>query len=247
MLQPRPILGSLDRRPLLCGNRIGAAAHTTASAVSNAETEAPDSVKELLFSFVVFDMDGTLTVSNIDFKLMRERTGILEGDLFTVMDSWRDEDRVTEAHRIILEMEATACESLELQPGLTPLLATLRERNAQVALVTRNTTLSVNSFFQCLGEEWRDLFSIILTREFRYVKPDKRPREALVGLEEADMSRRTCPGLCPAQPSTRTSPSVLPWAGSEVPRRFLGGGEGHMQRLRSYDPRPSQQDVRVFL
>jgi len=45
-------------------------------------------------------MDGTLTVSNIDFKLMRERTGILEGDLFTVMGAPWSPGEVTAAHDI---------------------------------------------------------------------------------------------------------------------------------------------------
>jgi hypothetical protein len=33
---------------------------------------------------------------------------------------------------------------------------------------------SVAAFFQLIGEEWRGLFSEIRTREFKYVKPDKR-------------------------------------------------------------------------
>lgn len=44
----------------------------------------------------------------------------------------------------------------------------------KVALVTRNTTQSVDAFFGLIGDEWRPLFSDIRTREFRYVKPDKR-------------------------------------------------------------------------
>jgi hypothetical protein len=35
-------------------------------------------------------------------------------------------------------------------------------------------TRSVAAFFQLIGEEWRGLFSEIRTREFKYVKPDKR-------------------------------------------------------------------------
>jgi hypothetical protein len=36
------------------------------------------------------------------------------------------------------------------------------------------TSCSVAAFFQLIGEEWRGLFSEIRTREFKYVKPDKR-------------------------------------------------------------------------
>jgi hypothetical protein len=45
---------------------------------------------------------------------------------------------------------------------------------AHIALVTRNTTASVDAFFNLVGQEWRSLFSEIRTREFKYVKPDKR-------------------------------------------------------------------------
>jgi len=54
------------------------------------------------------------------------------------------------------------------------LLAELRSRGVRVALVTRNTTHSVDAFFRCAGEEWRALFSEIRTREFEFVKPDRR-------------------------------------------------------------------------
>lgn len=43
-----------------------------------------------------------------------------------------------------------------------------------MALVTRNTTQSVDAFFELVGQEWRQLFTEVRTREFAYVKPDKR-------------------------------------------------------------------------
>lgn len=43
-----------------------------------------------------------------------------------------------------------------------------------VALVTRNTRASVEAFLRLIGPEWAALFSQVLTREFRYVKPDRR-------------------------------------------------------------------------
>lgn len=41
-------------------------------------------------------------------------------------------------------------------------------------MVTRNTPKAVNAFFSLLGGSWRDRFSQVLTREFKYVKPDRR-------------------------------------------------------------------------
>eukprot|EP00887_Chlorella_sp_A99_P004575 scaffold4.g4575.t1 len=107
-------------------------------------------------------MDGTLTVSNIDFVKMRQLVEIPVGDLFTVMESWDSGDRIFEAMQTILDLEAEACETLQAPSGCC------------VGLVTRNTTESVNAFFALVGEEWRSAFDILLTREHRYVKPDKR-------------------------------------------------------------------------
>ena len=96
---------------------------------------------------VVFDMDGTLTVSNIDYTTMRQKTGIPVGDLFTVMESWDDGDRIKRSMETILELEAQASASLEPMPGLLSLLAFLRASGIKVGLVTRNTTESLNAFF----------------------------------------------------------------------------------------------------
>jgi hypothetical protein len=120
-------------------------------------------------------MDGTLTVSNIDYVTMRQRTGIPVGDLFTVMESWVDGARIKAAMDVILELEAQACADLQPQPGLLELLGFLRASGVRLGLVTRNTTRSVDAFFGVVGEEWRAAFDIVLTRDNTpFVKPDKR-------------------------------------------------------------------------
>jgi len=43
---------------------------------NNTSTSSMPKIKGL-----VFDLDGTLTVPVLDFKLMRERTGIIKGDM----------------------------------------------------------------------------------------------------------------------------------------------------------------------
>lgn len=119
-------------------------------------------------------MDGTLTVSNIDFAAMRERTGIPAGDLFTVMEEWRDAGRVAHAMDIILGLEAEAQRTLQLQPGLQALLEQCVADGLRLAIVTRNTNDAVDALFARLGERWRPAFAPLLTRHFKYVKPDRR-------------------------------------------------------------------------
>ncbi len=60
------------------------ASDATAAATVVAPPAPTDQASPLVYSGVVFDMDGTLTISNIDYVTMRKQTGIPVGDLFTV-------------------------------------------------------------------------------------------------------------------------------------------------------------------
>jgi len=165
----KPTTPRFRRAGALPGGRTVAALPQPTSAPAT-----PDTADGFPYKGVIFDMDGTLTDTNIDFVDMRKRTGIKQGDLFTVMESWDEDTEITRAMDVILEIEADAQTRLTLQEGLVDLLMALRDLQVPVALVTRNTTSAVNAFFSLLGEEWRPLFSQILTREYRYIKPDKR-------------------------------------------------------------------------
>ena len=123
---------------------------------------------------IIFDMDGTLSVSVIDYALMRDSLEIPEGDLFTVIETWDDGDRILESMDTILEIEDVAAKQTQGMPGVVELLAYLKEQDVKVGLVTRNTKYSVDMFFQAIGEHHRDVFDIVMTREFQYIKPDKR-------------------------------------------------------------------------
>ena len=126
-------------------------------------------------------MDGTLTVSNIDFAKMRESIDIPSGDLFTTMESWPDSTRIATAMNTILQLEAEAVATLELMPGLVDLLTYLRNvEDVKLAIVTRNTPTSVDGFMELLdwGSHARHdrpiLWDKIITRHHRHVKPDYR-------------------------------------------------------------------------
>jgi HAD superfamily hydrolase (TIGR01549 family) len=128
----------------------------------------------LVYDGVIFDMDGTLSVSCIDYQLMRNTIDVPVGDLFTVMETWTDGERIKNSMDAILEIEAVAAAKSEAMPGLLELLEYLQKSPAKIGLVTRNTPQSVDAFFNAIGEEWRDVFDILLNREHPHVKPDKR-------------------------------------------------------------------------
>jgi hypothetical protein len=125
-----------------------AATPPDAAAPSLAPPPSPSSSAPFMYKAVAFDMDGTLTVSNIDFVDMRQRTKITVGDLFTTMEGMRTDDEIKAAMDVILELEARACTTLEIMPGLRELLTLLKDKGILVGLVTRNTTVS---FFASLS------------------------------------------------------------------------------------------------
>ena len=132
------------------------------------------SVTPLVYDGIIFDMDGTLSVSCIDYQLMRESLDIPQGDLFTVMETWDDGDRILQSMDTILEIEDVAAGQSKGMAGVEELLLFLQDQPVKVGLVTRNTQYSVNAFFESIGHQYRGVFDILMTREFPYVKPDKR-------------------------------------------------------------------------
>jgi len=118
-------------------------------------------IKGIPIRGVIFDMDGTLTIPCIDFKLMRERVGILEGDILTIAAQFPEPKR-TEAFQTIHEIEVESRVRLELQPGITKLLQFLKENGIHTGIVSRNSQSSMEYFIEKLGF---DHFSHKITRD----------------------------------------------------------------------------------
>lgn len=117
-----------------------------------------------------------------------------------------------------------ASAALEAQPGLLELLACLRAAGVKVGLVTRNTTESLNAFFEFIGEEASSVFDVALTRDNTpFVKPDPRSllhfaevRSAGVGGRVLWIERLGKPGRlaslaahCPALLQTGLGPEAV--------------------------------------
>ena len=93
---------------------------------------------------VVFDMDGTLTVPNIDFTEMYRRCGVDPSqDILQVIAQLPTEAERQAKLDIIHDMEHEACQSLQIMPGAPEVLQWLHAHSIPTALVTRNTLRSV--------------------------------------------------------------------------------------------------------
>lgn len=120
---------------------------------------------------VIFDMDGTLTVSNLDFDAIRNEAGLPEGQpILEYLQSAPEAER-QRVNRVLLRHEDRAIRSCTLRPGAAAVLDALRQAGLKLALLTRNSRRSVD----VLLERFPLRFDCCVTREDAPPKPSPEP------------------------------------------------------------------------
>lgn len=129
---------------------------------------------------VVFDMDGTLTVPCIDFRLMYRRVlgdehpGVVNNspiDILHEISGWSSEKQV-KAYSIITEIEKDAHDKLQVMPGAKEVCSFLDSHRVPRGIITRNVKDSVDFFHSRFG---LSPFRPALSREFTPYKPSPAP------------------------------------------------------------------------
>lgn len=101
---------------------------------------------------VIFDMDGTLTVPNLDFAAMYERCNVpLSEDLLAAISAMPSDEKAA-ANAVIDEMEAEGRRTLQLNEGALELAGWLHRHGVPTAIVTRNTAVTVDHLHSQLWE-----------------------------------------------------------------------------------------------
>ncbi len=119
---------------------------------------------------VIFDMDGTLVRSNLDFDRIRQEIGLPNGPILESMHAMTPDDRArTEA--ILARHEAKAAAASELQPGAADVVAAVRAAGIPAVLMTRNSPRSLATFRERHGIE----FDMTWTRADGPMKPSPEP------------------------------------------------------------------------
>jgi len=124
-----------------------------------------------MFRGVIFDLDGTITVNNLDFAVIRQEIGLAGGQpILEYMDTAPPEEqaRVSE---ILERHERQAAETAELNDGATELLLHLARKGIKTALLTRNSRGSARVVMDRHGLA----FDLVVAREDAEPKPSPQP------------------------------------------------------------------------
>ena len=95
-------------------------------------------------------MDGTITVPNLDFAAMYERCNVpLSEDLLAAIRAMPSDEQAA-ANAVIDEMEAEGRRTLKLNEGTVELAGWLHRHGVPTALVTRNTSVTIDHLHEAL-------------------------------------------------------------------------------------------------
>ncbi len=141
------------------------------------------------FEVVAFDLDGTLVELAIDFDAIRQELRCPSGDILDHLDRCPVSERMA-AMRVIAAHETRALERARLMPHADEVLATLRQRGAATAIVTRNSARSARAVVDRFGLE----VDRIVGRDDAPPKPSPAPLELVMREFGADPSRTAMVG-----------------------------------------------------
>jgi HAD superfamily hydrolase (TIGR01509 family) len=134
----------------------------------------------------IFDMDGTLTVAVHDFDFIRRELGLEPGSPILEHIVQMPEPRRTQLTARLDELELEFALMATCQPGIVPLLDTLRTRAARMGIVTRNSAALANETLRRCGlTEFFDQADIV-GRDEAVPKPAPDGIELLLSHWQAD-------------------------------------------------------------
>jgi HAD superfamily hydrolase (TIGR01509 family) len=116
---------------------------------------------------VVFDLDGTLVVQELDFDAMRREIGLPPGTPLLEALEHMDGPARAAALDVIRRHELAAAETARLTPGVAAFLELLAARGVRRAVLSRNMREAVEKVLRRCGIA----FDIVLAREDAPYKP----------------------------------------------------------------------------
>jgi len=124
-----------------------------------------------MFDGVVFDLDGTLTVSKLDFGAMRREIGMPDGMPILEYRETVSPAQQARIDEVLDQHERLEAETAPLRDGATELLSTIADMGLKTALLTRNSRASAATVI----DRHRLSFDMIVAREDAEPKPSPQP------------------------------------------------------------------------
>jgi HAD superfamily hydrolase (TIGR01509 family) len=116
----------------------------------------------------IFDLDGTLVDSRLDFDAIRRDMGLSDGKPILEALEQLDPAHARHGYRILDRYERDGAERAVLLPGVPQLLEHLNHLDMQRAVVTRNSRAMAERMLSRCGLD----FELFVTRDDGPVKPD---------------------------------------------------------------------------
>ena len=117
---------------------------------------------------IIFDLDGTLADSQLDFEAMRREMELPPGLPILEAIEQLEPARAARCHETLHRHEREGVERATLLPGAGELLAILARRGLRIAIATRNSRAITAATLEKLGIQ----AELALTRDDGPVKPD---------------------------------------------------------------------------
>lgn len=115
-------------------------------------TKAQDKVATMVYNTteiqgVIFDMDGTLTIPVLDFKVLRKRLQVPDHiDILSYGETIKDIEAQIKYFSAIEQFEDEGNRHMKLQPNIYRLFEYLKTHDIPTALITRNNRKAVDEF-----------------------------------------------------------------------------------------------------
>ncbi|MBN1550874.1 HAD family hydrolase [bacterium] len=140
---------------------------------------------------VIFDMDGTLFDSPLDFNAIRKHFAIpLNQGVLESISHMQTLQR-QKAEKDLLMFEMRAAEKTILKPGVQSMLAELKAKQLSIGLLTRNAR---NVVRYVLKKHPQIQFDAVVTRDDGPVKPDPESILSICRKFHADPAKTLCIG-----------------------------------------------------
>ncbi len=135
---------------------------------------------------VIFDLDGTLIKSPLNFKRIKEKIGCPEElPILEYINSLKEEGK-ERASKILTSSEINAAKKSELYPGVREVINYLKKKGIKIAIVTRNSRKAVDIVLN----KHKLSFSVLITREVTSPKPSAKPlimASELLGIDKENL------------------------------------------------------------